>query len=101
MTTASHSLDRTDAQNQMLKLLVVLTPGNRRAFKAAADHVERNPWSEVETGTPLRLRRAIEPMYRLLRLVSGDPTYGTQGEPVAKDSKVSLGPNSRSDASSA
>lgn len=101
MTTASHSRDRIDAQNQMLTLLVGLTPANRRAFKTAAQYVESNPWVEVETGTPVWLRRVIEPMYWLLRLVSGDSTYGTQGEAVAEGSNVAPGPNPHSEASSA
>jgi len=100
MTTASHSRDRTDAQNQMLKLLVVLTPGNRRAFRAAAEHVERNPWSAVETGTPVWLRRAIGPMYWLLRLISGDSTYGTASEPIAEGAKAGAEPNADREASS-
>jgi hypothetical protein len=83
MTTANQSRDRTDAQKQILRLLVLLTPGNWRAFKAAAEHIQSNPWAEVEAGTPVWLRRAIEPVYWLLRIVSGDPTYGTAREPAA------------------
>lgn len=83
MTTANHAGDRTTAQKQIVGFLVMLTPANRSAFKAATEHVGRNPWAEVEAGTPVWLTRALEPIYWLLRLVFGDPTYGTAREPAA------------------
>jgi len=88
MTTANHSRDRRIAQSQMLTLLVLLTPGNRRAFKAAAAFIERNQWSEVETGTPVAVKRAIKPVYALLRLAFGDPTYGAAGHADARETRA-------------
>jgi hypothetical protein len=98
MTTASHARDRTDAQSEILRLLVSLTPGTGRAFRTATEHAERNPWAAVETGTPNWLSRAIEPMYWLLRLVSGDPTYGTQGETIANGQQDRAEPNASREA---